>query len=140
VSGLLDLAPRWHYLGVLAACLICTLPLEVLGGARVYRQTRRLARTLLTVGLPFLVLDWAAVHGGLWSFSPDHTIGAVLPGGIPIEEALFFAVIPICALLTHATVTSRAWTHRRTPPQLDPPVHVDQHATDPVPNGRSHRP
>ena len=30
VSWLLDLAPRWHYLGVLAACIVLTLPLEVL--------------------------------------------------------------------------------------------------------------
>jgi lycopene cyclase domain-containing protein len=121
MSRLLDLAPRWHYLGVLVACVLCTLPLELVLGARVYRQPRRLALTLFAVGVPFLLLDWAAVEAGLWSFSPRHTLGARLAGRIPVEEVLFFVVIPLCALLTHGAVSTLLGRRRRAEVPAPPP-------------------
>ena len=39
-----------------------------------------------------------------WWFSPVHTTGLVLPGGLPVEEVVFFLVIPICGLLTYEAV------------------------------------
>jgi lycopene cyclase domain-containing protein len=115
MNALLDLAPRWHYLGVLVACVVLTLPLEWAFGARVYRRPRRLACTLAAVGVPFLIGDWVAVRAGLWSFSPRHTLGLDIFGRVPIEEALFFVVIPVCGLLTHGAVTARRWPWRRRP-------------------------
>lgn len=113
MSRLLDTATSWHYLGVLIACLVLTLPLELLLGARVYRHPRRLALTLLFVAVPFLLIDLLAIREGLWWFSPKHTLGVELPGGLPIEEVLFFVVIPVCALLTHGAVASGRWRSAR---------------------------
>ncbi len=108
MSWLLDTAPSWHYAGVLLACVLVTLPLELALGARVYRQPRRLLLTLGLVGTPFVVLDWVAVGQGLWWFSERHTLGVNL-GRLPLEELAFFAVVPICALLTHGAVCARPW-------------------------------
>ncbi len=115
MSRLLDTAPSWHYAGVLAACLAVTLPLELVLGARVYRQPRRLLLTLLIVGLPFLVIDWIAVGRGLWWYSERHTLGPAL-GRLPLEEIAFFVVVPLCALLTHGAVSAQPWRRLRRRP------------------------
>jgi lycopene cyclase domain-containing protein len=98
------------YLGMLVACFVGTLPLEVWLGARVYRQARRLALTLLPVLVVFVVWDLYAITAGHWDFDPDQTVGVVLPGAIPVEELLFFVVIPICAVLAFEAVrVVRGW-------------------------------
>jgi phytoene synthase len=91
-----------EYLLVLAACLAVTLPLE-LAGSRVYRRPRRLARALIPAAA-FLAWDAVAINAGVWSISPRYTTGLLLPARMPLEEALFFVVIPVCALLTFETV------------------------------------
>ena len=87
------------YLGMLAFCLLGTLPLEVVLGVRVYRQWRRLALALLCVAPVFVAWDLYAIGAGHWRFDPDQTVGLVLPGGLPVEELLFFLVIPVCSVL-----------------------------------------
>jgi len=91
---------RLGYLGMLAFCVLGTLPLEVWLGVRVYRQWRRLAMTLACVLPVFVVWDLYAVATGHWSFDPAQTVGLVLPGGLPVEEVLFFLVVPTAALLS----------------------------------------
>lgn len=95
---------RWHYLAAMAACAASTLPLEWLPGVRVWRQPRRLAATLGLVLPPFIAWDILAINQGHWWFSEDRTTGWRVPGGVPVEELVFFVVIPICGLLTHAAV------------------------------------
>jgi lycopene beta-cyclase len=95
---------RYHYLLLLAGCLLVTLPLEFGLGARVYRRPRRLLLTLLVAMTPFVIWDLVGIARGHWSFSERFTSGWDLPGGMPLEELLFFVVVPICALLTHQAV------------------------------------
>ena len=84
----------------MAGCLLVTLPLEFVFEARVWRRPRRLLRALVpTVGL-FVIWDIAAIARGHWSFNPAYVSGRRLPGSLPIEELVFFLVIPICGLLT----------------------------------------
>ena len=98
------------YVGVLALCLVGTLPLELWLGVRVYRRPRRLLLTLLPVLVVFVVWDLYAVHAGHWTFDPAQTLGWTLPGGLPIEEVLFFLVVPICSVLAFEAVrTVRGW-------------------------------
>lgn len=92
------------YLGMLAFCLVGTLPLELWLGVRVYRQWRRLLLTLLPVVAVFVVWDLYAISAGHWDFDPSQLLGVVLPGGVPVEELLFFVVVPTCALLAFEAV------------------------------------
>lgn len=95
---------RLQYVLLMGACVLITLPLELVLGARVWRQPRRLARALLPAFALFVVWDLWATNTGTWSFNPDYTIGITLPGGMAIEELIFFTVIPVCGLLTLETV------------------------------------
>lgn len=115
MNRLLDTAPSWHYAGILLACLVVTLPLELVLGARVYRQPRRLAATLVLSAVPFVLIDWIAIGRRWWWFSDRHTLGPTL-GRLPVEELAFFAVVPLCALLTHGAVCSRPWRLLRRRP------------------------
>ena len=98
------------YAGMLAFCLLGTLPLELWLGVRVYRRPLRLVRSLLPVLAVFVAWDLYAIHAGHWSFDPAQTIGWVLPGDLPVEEVLFFLVIPLCSVLAFEAVrTVRGW-------------------------------
>ena len=92
------------YLAVLALCLLGTLPLEVWLGVRVYRRPRRLLLTLLPVVAVFYLWDVCAIAADHWTFDPTQTVGLVLPGGVPVEELLFFVVVPTCAVLAFEAV------------------------------------
>ncbi|MFZ4515909.1 MAG: lycopene cyclase domain-containing protein [Acidimicrobiia bacterium] len=91
---------QFQYLGLMVACLLCTLPLEFVYNARVYRRPRRLLGALIPVVAIFGVWDLYAIGRGHWDFASQYVTGVVTPGGIPIEELVFFVSIPICAILT----------------------------------------
>ena len=88
------------YLAVLAGCLLAALWLEPLLRVGVLRQWRRLVMTLLPVVRRLRRL-------GRRSRSPPATggttraqvTGITLPGALPLEELLFFLVVPVCAIL-----------------------------------------
>jgi lycopene cyclase domain-containing protein len=91
---------RLQYLALMGLCLLITLPLELLIGARVWRAPARLVRALVPAFGLFVVWDVWATSTGTWDFNPAYTVGITLPGGMAIEELAFFTVIPICGLLT----------------------------------------
>jgi lycopene cyclase domain-containing protein len=92
------------YLAVLGCCIVGTLPLELVLGVRVYRRPRRLLLTLLPVVAVFVAWDLYAVAERHWTFDRAQTTGVLLPGDLPLEELLFFLVVPVCAVLAFEAV------------------------------------
>ena len=99
------MSDRWQYLVVLAACLAITAPLEIFGPG-VYRQWRRLVKAVFPVAAVFLVWDEIAIAAHVWTYSGAYISGLSIPFRVPIEEVLFFVVIPVCGLLTYNAVTT----------------------------------
>ena len=95
---------RFQYLLLMAACLVVTLPLELVLGARVWRRPGRLARAVLPPAVVFSLWDVAAIARHHWTYSRRYTTGWILPGRLPVEEVVFFLVIPVCGLLTFEAV------------------------------------
>ncbi len=91
---------RFQYLFLMGLCLLITLPLEFAFRARVWRRPRRLFAALWIPVVVFVIWDIVAIDRGLWHYSRRYTTGWNLPGRLPIEELVFFLVIPICSLLT----------------------------------------
>ncbi|MCU4299094.1 lycopene cyclase domain-containing protein [Brevibacterium permense] len=105
---------HWDYLGLMAACLLITLPLELVFAARVYRRWQVLLKALVPVVVVFAVWDIIAIARDHWSYDPRFVTGIDL-GILPLEELVFFLVIPVCALLSYEAVgTVIGWTRRRT--------------------------
>jgi lycopene cyclase domain-containing protein len=94
------------YLGVLLFIVVGTAWLEILLRTRVYARPRRLLMAILPVVAIFVVWDLYAIANGHWWFDEEQTTGVLLPGGVPIEELLFFVVVPLAALLTLEAVRS----------------------------------
>jgi lycopene cyclase domain-containing protein len=90
---------RLAYLLVLGFCLVGTAPLEVVLGTRVYARWRRLGLALAPVLAVFLSWDVLAIRAGHWDYDPAQVTGIGL-GPLPLEELLFFLVVPVCAVLT----------------------------------------
>ena len=98
------------YVAMLVFVLLATLPLELWLHTRVYARPGRLALTVLCAAPPFLVWDLWAVQTGQWSFDLEQTLGVVVPGGLPLEEVLFFVVVPVASVLALEAVRSvRGW-------------------------------
>ncbi|HET6482662.1 MAG TPA: lycopene cyclase domain-containing protein [Actinoplanes sp.] len=87
------------YLAVLVGCLVAALWLEPVLKVNVLRRPRRLLLTLLPVAIVFVLWDLGAIAAGHWRFDPAQITGILLPGGLPIDEVLFFVVVPVCAIL-----------------------------------------
>ena len=105
---------RLQYLALMAACLIVTLPLEFVLRARVYRRPRRLVLALIPTVVIFTVWDVVGILRHHWTYSPLFTTGFRL-GVMPIEELVFFVVVPICGLLTYEAVGDVLSRTRKAP-------------------------
>jgi hypothetical protein len=58
-----------------------------------------------------------AIAAGHWWFDPERITGILLPGGLPIDEVLFFLIIPIAAVLTLEAVRGvKRWQVGDEPP------------------------
>jgi lycopene cyclase domain-containing protein len=100
----------YSYLGVLLFILLTTLPLELYLGVRVWRRPVRLALTVGPVAAVFVLWDLYAISNEHWFFDPEQTTGTLLGGVLPIEELLFFVVVPVAAVMTLEAVRVVRWT------------------------------
>jgi lycopene beta-cyclase len=98
----LPLTP-YEYLVVLGLCLVVTAPLELFLGVRVYRQARRLLLTLACTGAVFVAWDLVGAGLGHWDYNPAAITGIALLG-LPLEEYLFFVVVPLCGVMAFEAV------------------------------------
>ena len=87
------------YLTLLVGCLVVTAPLELVLRVRVYARWRRLLLAVLPEFAVFVVWVLYAIAQGHWDYSQVRTLDVRLPGGIPVEEVLFFLVVPLCSVL-----------------------------------------
>jgi len=101
---------KFAYVGVLLACLIGTAWLEYFLRTKVYRRTIRLFLAVLPVVLVFSIWDAYAIAQGHWKFDSRYVTGITTFANIPLDEILFFIVIPICSILSFEAVRSaRNW-------------------------------
>jgi lycopene beta-cyclase len=95
---------QYQYLLLMGACVAITLPLEFLFRARVWRRPRRLVAALWFPLVVFVIWDVIAIARDHWDYNERYVTGIELPFNLPIEELVFFIVIPICSLLTFEAV------------------------------------
>lgn len=101
---------QFTYLGVLLFIFLGSAWLEVALRTRVFRRWKRL---LLALSLPvvvFVAWDAWAIATGHWSIDPARTVGLDLFGVLPVEELIFFLVVPTASILSLEAVRSvRGW-------------------------------
>lgn len=101
---------RFTYLAVLAFIFVGSAWLEVALRTRVLRRWRRLLLSLVVPLAIFLIWDVWAIASGYWSIDPERTVGVNLFGVLPLEELLFFIIVPLAGILSLEAVRSvRGW-------------------------------
>jgi lycopene cyclase domain-containing protein len=96
---------EWSYMSMLGFVLAASWWLEFAFDLRVLRNPKRLIKTLALVSPWFIIWDAYAISLGHWFFDRDQMLGIIGPLNIPLEEYLFFILIPIAAVLTLEGVT-----------------------------------
>ena len=91
---------HWSYFAMLLFTMMGSWWLEFAFKIKVLRRPRKLFSAVLPVALFFLIWDSFAINQNHWDFDPNQTLGIIGPFNIPLEEYLFFIVIPIAAVLT----------------------------------------
>ncbi len=108
---------RFSYLAVLVFVIIGTVWLEVVVRTRVYRRWRRLLLAIVPAAAIFVVWDLYAISREHWWFDSERITGVYLPGDLPLDELLFFLVIPLAAILTLEAVRGvKRWQVGDEPP------------------------
>jgi lycopene cyclase domain-containing protein len=68
-----------------------------------HKYWSHVAKSILIVGVPFIIWNLYAASAGHWWWNPKHITGMTL-GGLPIEEWLFFITVPYSSLFFYQAV------------------------------------
>ncbi|HNV11922.1 MAG TPA: lycopene cyclase domain-containing protein [Propionibacteriaceae bacterium] len=109
----------YQYLLLMAVCVAITLPLEFVLHARVYRRLRLALMALIPTVIVFSIWDIVGIVRDHWTYNPRFVTGIHL-GVMPLEELVFFIVVPLCGLLTYEAVGDVLGRVRRSPAASEP--------------------
>ena len=87
-------------MAMLAFTIAGSFWLEIALKVRVLRRIRRAMTAIAPVALCFLIWDAYAIANKHWFFDKEQIIGVFGPLNIPLEEYLFFIIIPLAAIMT----------------------------------------
>ena len=91
---------KYGYMAMLAFTLFGSIWLEIFLKVGVIRRIKRVILSILPTAAFFLIWDAYAIKSGHWYFDKSQILGIFGPLGIPLEEFLFFIIVPLAALLT----------------------------------------
>jgi lycopene cyclase domain-containing protein len=91
---------KFSYLAMLLFTVIGSFWLEIVLKIRVLKRMRRVLFSVIPVAIPFIIWDAYAVANHHWSFDSKQILGIYGPFRIPLEEFLFFLIVPIAAIMT----------------------------------------
>jgi len=103
---------KFSYFAMLAFTVVGSFWLEVIFKVGVLRRIKRAALSILPVASIFLTWDYYAVSSGHWFFDKSQVVGIYGPSGIPLEEFLFFIIVPLAGLMTIEAVRAvkKTWS------------------------------
>ena len=91
---------NWSYAAMLLFVIVGSWWLEFAFRIRVLRRPKLALTAIFPVSIFFLVWDAFAINQDHWTFDSDQILGIIGPLNIPLEEYLFFFIIPLAAILT----------------------------------------
>jgi len=95
---------KMAYLAMLAFTIAGSWWLEWAFKLKVLRRIRFTLATIAPISIFFIVWDALAIHLNHWQFDSNQILGIYLPFNIPLEEFLFFLVVPLAIILTYEGV------------------------------------
>jgi len=97
----------WGYMAMLFFTVIGSFWLEIFLKVGVLRRVRRMALSIAPIALLFIGWDAYAIARHHWHFDITQILRIYGPFNIPLEEYLFFIIVPIAAIMTLEAVRRR---------------------------------
>ena len=94
-----------HYSYVLIFISICAIGVNFGFKLRFSKKLKLFLLADALILVIYLIWDFWAVSKGSWFFDPDQILGVMLLGKLPIEEVLFFIIVPLMTVLTYLALT-----------------------------------
>ena len=96
---------HFGYAVMLLFTVVGSFWLEIFLKVDVLRRIKQVLISILPIALLFVLWDFYAVSHHHWKFDPLQVFGIYGPLRIPLEEFLFFLVVPVAAIMTIEAVT-----------------------------------
>jgi lycopene cyclase domain-containing protein len=97
----------WGYMAMLIFTVVGSFWLEIFLKVAVLRRVKQLILSILPMALLFVFWDAYAIAKHHWHFDLTQILKIYGPFNIPLEEYLFFIIIPIAAIMTLEAVRVR---------------------------------
>ena len=94
-----------HYLYVLIFVAICAIGVNFGFRLQFSKKLKLFLFTDALILVIYLIWDFWAVSKGSWFFDPNQILGVMILGKLPIEEVLFFIIVPMMSILTYLALT-----------------------------------
>lgn len=91
---------HFGYFAMLLFTIVGSFWLEIVYKVNVLRRFKRLVITIAPVASLFILWDLYAIHHSHWNFDRSQIVGIYLFNVLPLEELLFFLIVPIAAIMT----------------------------------------
>jgi len=92
---------QFHYLMVLAFIGACAVLVNFGFKLRISSKWKLFLMTDAVILLIYLAWDFWAVAKESWYFDQKQIMGIYIFGELPIEEVLFFVIVPLMVVLTY---------------------------------------
>lgn len=101
------------YLGLELVWALIPIAVQLGFGADILWHFRFHVASVLVPGAVYLsIVDALAIGSGVWTISPDHTLGVSIAGVLPLEEAVFFFLTTALVVFGVTLMIARP-SHRR---------------------------
>jgi len=90
----------WTYFLILGASLAYPLAQSFEKRVFMYRKMKYIFPGIIATGIIFIIWDYFFTSKGVWGFNHSYTRELYI-AGLPVEEWLFFLVIPYCVFFVH---------------------------------------
>ena len=97
----------WGYMAMLIFTVFGSFWLEIFLKVGVLRRAKRMALSILPIAALFVGWDAYAISRNHWHFDLTQILRIYGPFNIPLEEYLFFIIVPIAAIMTLEAVRKR---------------------------------
>lgn len=91
---------KFGYMAMILFTVFGSFWLEIVLKIGVLKRIKRVLLSILPVAVFFLTWDAYAIDQGHWYFDRNQILGIFGPFDIPLEEFLFFTVVPLAAIMT----------------------------------------
>lgn len=107
---------HWNYLAVLGFVSICAVGINIGFRLQIGKRWRELFFTQFVVVFVYLSWDTWAILKQNWYFDPNQIVKIYVLPKVPIEEGLFFVVVPLTTILCYqALLKLTGWTYKGSP-------------------------